>query len=142
MTGGANPKLIEVSAGIVFRDGKLLITQRLAKDHLGGLWEFPGGKRETGESGEACLKRELMEELGIEVRVGKIFDTVVHHYPEISVQLEFFLCRLPEGEPKAIGCQAMKWVNSDQLALHQFPDADKKLLEKIKSAPALWLDAD
>jgi mutator protein MutT len=61
---------VEVSAGLVFRNGKLLITQRYPNAHLGGLWEFPGGKRECDESFEACLARELREELGIEAAVG------------------------------------------------------------------------
>src|SRR5882672_7630583 len=76
------PISIEVAAGIVFRNGKILITQRRSQDHLGDLWEFPGGKREAEESFEDCLQRELMEELGIEVAVGELVDTVVHQYPE------------------------------------------------------------
>src|SRR5512134_3411193 len=64
---------VEVSAGLIFRAGKLLITQRHADSHLGGLWEFPGGKREPGETFEECLTRELQEELGIQVEVGTSF---------------------------------------------------------------------
>src|SRR5690606_22981070 len=71
---------IEVSAGLVFRDGKLLITQRFADSHLGGLWEFPGGKRETNETFEQCLVRELREELGIEVEVLDLVQTITHAY--------------------------------------------------------------
>jgi mutator protein MutT len=73
---------IEVSAGLVFRNGKLLITQRYTDAHLGGLWEFPGGKRECDETFEACLTRELREELGIDVRVGELVETIEHAYPE------------------------------------------------------------
>ena len=69
----AGTVVIEVSAGLIFRAGKLLITQRHADAHLGGLWEFPGGKRESGETFETCLARELREELGIEVEVGALF---------------------------------------------------------------------
>jgi 8-oxo-dGTP diphosphatase len=83
-------KVIEVSAGLIFRSGKLLITQRHARAHLGGLWEFPGGKREPGETFEQCLVRELREELGVEVVVGELFDTVEHAYPERTVSLKFF----------------------------------------------------
>src|SRR5580704_2374487 len=76
-----NRNVIEVSAGLVFRHGLLLITQRRPQDHLGGLWEFPGGKRHPNESDEDCLKRELIEELGIEVEVKELIDTVTHAYP-------------------------------------------------------------
>lgn len=131
-------KIIEVSAGLVFRAGKLLITQRHATAHLGGLWEFPGGKREPGETFEQCLVRELREELGIEVVVGALFETVEHAYPERTVLLKFFLCRLPHGEPQAIDCAAVKWVQRAELAAHDFPAADAGLLQKLQAATALW----
>src|SRR5712692_8874159 len=79
--------ITEVAAGLVFRDGRLLITQRQAGAHLGGLWEFPGGKREGPESFQACLRRELREELGIEVEVGELVETITHQYPEKTVGL-------------------------------------------------------
>jgi len=131
-------KIIEVSAGLVFRAGKLLITQRHATAHLGGLWEFPGGKREPGETFEQCLVRELREELGIEVVVGALFETVEHAYPERTVLLKFFLCHLPHGEPQAIDCAAVKWVQRAELAAHDFPAADAGLLQKLQAATALW----
>ena len=81
---------VEVSAALIFRDGKILITQRHAKSHLGGLWEFPGGKREPGETFEQCLVRELREELGIEVEVGGLFEDISHAYAEKTVQPEIF----------------------------------------------------
>ena len=139
MSADKNPALIKVSAGLVFNNGKLLITQRRPKDHLAGLWEFPGGKREPGESGEQCLERELMEELGIQVRVGKLIETIIHHYPEISVRLEFFQCQLIHGEPLPIGCQALEWVTASQLGDYTFPDADKKLLVRLREESGLWL---
>src|SRR5579871_5840657 len=80
--------VIEVSAGLVFRDGKLLITRRHAGAHLGGLWEFPGGKREANETFEGCLARELREELGIEVIVGEVLESLTHAYPEKTVTLK------------------------------------------------------
>ena len=131
-------KIIEVSAGLVFRSGKLLITQRHASAHLGGLWEFPGGKREPGESFEQCLGRELREELGVEVVVGELFDTVEHAYPERTVLLKFFLCRLPQGEPQPLDCAAVKWVTQEGLAVHEFPAADAFLLQRLQATAALW----
>jgi mutator protein MutT len=131
-------EVIEVSAGLIFRDGRVLITQRRAGDHLGGLWEFPGGKRYPGESYEDCLRRELMEELGIEVEVGEPFAAVTHDYPEKSVHLEFFLCQWRSHEPQAIGVADFAWVNREQLAKYSFPAADEQLLEKLKTTPLLW----
>ena len=131
-------KIIEVSAGLVFRSGKLLITQRHADAHLGGLWEFPGGKRESGESFEQCLVRELHEELGVQIQVGSLFEEVTHAYPEKTVHLQFFLCRLVRGEPQALGCAAVKWVTRDQLAAHEFPAADATLLLKLREDANLW----
>src|SRR5580698_8689421 len=88
-----NRKFIEVSAALIFRDKKLLVAQRHANAHLGGLWEFPGGKREAGETFEQCLVREIREELGIEISVGKLFEEITHAYPEKTVCLKFFTCR-------------------------------------------------
>ena len=130
-------QVIEVSAGLLFRSGKLLITQRHAAAHLGGLWEFPGGKREPGETFEVALVRELREELGVEVVVGELFESVEHAYPERTVLLKFFLCRLPQGEPQAIDCAAVKWVNHAELVAHDFPAADAGLLQKLQAA-TLW----
>ena len=83
---------LNVSAGLVFRGGRLLITQRHPLAHLGGLWEFPGGKQQPDESAENCLIRELREELGIEVIVGELLETIEHVYPEKTVRLKFFRC--------------------------------------------------
>jgi 8-oxo-dGTP diphosphatase len=131
MNSGGPP--IEVAAGLVFRDGKLLITQRPPESHLGGLWEFPGGKREAGESFEQCLRRELVEELGIEVEVHELLEDLTHHYPERSVHLKFFRCRWLRHEPRAILCHDWKWIGPEQLADYPFPAADARLLEKLRS---------
>lgn len=131
-------QIIDVSAGLIFRSGKLLITQRHADAHLGGLWEFPGGKREVGETFEQCLVRELREELGVEVQVDELLDELTHSYPERTVLLKFFACRLQKGEPQAIGCSALKWVGKQELADYSFPAADAKLLEKIRASADLW----
>src|SRR5437899_13014468 len=128
----AADQIIEVAAGLIFRDGKLLITQRRPHDHLGGLWEFPGGKRECNESFQECLARELREELGIEIEVGKLVDEITHVYPEKAVHLKFFGCRLLECEPQPIACHALAWVTRDQLSAYEFPAADARLLEKLK----------
>ena len=129
---------IEVAAGLIFRNCKLLITQRHTDAHLGGFWEFPGGKRELGETFEQCLAREVREELGVEVTVGKLFESVTHVYPEKTVHLKFFLCRLEAGEPKAIGCASFRWVSKAELKGFQFPAADEQLLKKLIISSEFW----
>jgi len=128
-----NQKNIEVSAALVFCNGKLLITQRNANAHLGGLWEFPGGKRETGETFEECLVREIHEELGTEISVGELFEEITHAYPEKTVHLKFFICELILGEPRLFGCAAFKWIGKSELADYEFPAADSQLLEKLRA---------
>ena len=129
---------IEVSAALIFRAGKLLITQRHAKSHLGGLWEFPGGKREAGETFEQCLVREIREELGVEIFVGELFEAIRHDYPEKSVHLKFFICKIFSGEPQPLDCAAVKWDDRSELEAHEFPSADAQLLEKLKSPRGAW----
>ena len=129
---------VEVSAGLVFRSGKLLITQRHANTHLGGLWEFPGGKRHDGETFEECLRRELREELGIEVEVRELIEEITHHYPEKSVHLKFFRCDWLRNEPQALGCNAFVWIEAQQLDQYAFPEADARFLEKLHDSPELW----
>ena len=135
---GAASEVIEVSAGLVFRDGLLLIAQRRPQDHLGGLWEFPGGKRHPGESAEDCLRRELMEELGIEVDIKELIESIEHDYHDKRVRLKFFRCLWRQHEPRAIGCHDFAWVQRDQLANYSFPAADERLLQKLLTTPDLW----
>src|SRR5215471_1274659 len=123
---------IDVAAGLVFRDGRLLITQRHPEAHLGGLWEFPGGKRELSESFEDCLVRELREELGIEVQVGKLVESLTHEYPGKIVHLKFFRCDWQEHEPRTLGCAAFKWVTANQLQHYSFPEADERLITLLQ----------
>lgn len=122
---------VDVSAALIFRNGQLLITERHADSHLGGLWEFPGGKRELDESFEACLIREIREELGVEISVGELFEEIAHDYPEKSVHLKFFLCTLLSGEPQPLDCAAIRWIARDELKKFEFPAADAQLLERL-----------
>jgi mutator protein MutT len=134
--------IIQVAAGLVFHDGKLLITQRRPDDHLGGLWEFPGGKLEPGESFDHCLIRELREELGIEVKVGHEVEDITHSYPEKTVRLKFFRCELIAGAATPIHCHALAWVGRGQLSTYQFPAADAHLLQTLDRTPLLWSGAN
>ena len=122
----------------MFRNGKLLITQRHADAHLGGLWEFPGGKREPGETFEQCLQRELHEELGCDVEVLDLIETITHAYPGKTVRLQFHRCRWLAHEPQPIGCAALHWVSREELAQFNFPAADAQLLDHLREARELW----
>jgi mutator protein MutT len=133
--------IIDVAAALVFRDGKLLITQRYADSHLGGLWEFPGGKREPEETFEACLIRELREELGIEVKVGGLVESLTHAYPEKTVHLKFYCCRWKQHEPQPLGCPAFKWVSAAELKDYAFPAADARLLDRLRRDKLIWEQA-
>jgi mutator protein MutT len=128
----------DVAAGLVFRDGKLLITLRYDDAHLGGLWEFPGGKLERGESFEECLLRELREELGIEVEIQELIETDTHAYPGKTVRLKFYRCRWVANEPRALGCADFKWVGAEQLKEFEFPAADAVLIERLEKEKGLW----
>lgn len=125
-------KQIEVSAALIFRDGKILITQRHTSAHLGGLWEFPGGKCEPGETFEQCLVREIQEELGIEIEVGQLLEEISHAYAEKTVRLKFFICKFISGIPQPLDCAAFKWIEKAEMAEFEFPAADARLLEKLR----------
>jgi len=134
--------VIDVAAGLIFRDGKLLITKRYDDAHLGGLWEFPGGKLEAKETFEQCLVRELREELGIEVTVRDLVESVTHEYPGKTVHLKFYVCEWQKNEPQALGCSECKWVKTEELKEHEFPDADARLLHRLQNESALWLKSE
>jgi mutator protein MutT len=130
--------IVDVAAALVFREGKLLITQRYADAHLGGLWEFPGGKREPNETFEDCLRRELREELGIEVAVGELVESLTHAYPEKTVHLKFYRCRWEKHEPQLLGCSAFRWVRAGELKDYAFPAADARLLGSLRENAGIW----
>lgn len=125
------PKPINVAAALIFHKGRLLITQRRADDHLPNLWEFPGGKVEPGETFEACLVREIREELGVEISVGQLVEDLTHSYPEKTVRLRFFDCRLISGEAQPIHVQALRWIARDALRDFEFPAADARLIDAL-----------
>ena len=127
--------MIDVSAALIFHNGRLLIAQRPNDSHLGGLWEFPGGKCEPNETFEQCLIREIREELGIDIAIGQLFDEITHAYPERIVHLKFFVCQWIGGKPQALDCASFKWVTKDELSQHDFPAADAQLLQKLLREP-------
>lgn len=124
--------MIAVVAGLIVRDGKLLIAQRPGDKHMGGRWEFPGGKIEKGESPEAALRRELSEELGIEVKVGRIYHAVMHSYPEKDVLLMFYRCSLMFGEPQPIEEADVRWIKESEIRLYNWAEADIPAVQWIE----------
>ena len=120
----------DVVIAIVVRDGKLLICRRKDEDRFGGYWEFPGGKREPGETVEQCLLREMMEELELKVEPIESLTEIEHDYPTIRVRLIPYLCKAT-GEPRAIACQRFAWVAPNELAGYRFPEANAPLLAQI-----------
>jgi 8-oxo-dGTP diphosphatase len=123
-------KTIVVTAAVVEHDGRLLVTRRQQGTHLEGYWEFPGGKCDPGETLETCLARELREELGVSAIVGAEILTTTHTYPDRSVELHFFQCRLRAPVPQ-MG-QEMRWVTRDELGDLPFPPADRELIHWLK----------
>lgn len=123
---------IVVLAAVVEMDDAFLLTRRLKGTHLAGTWEFPGGKCDAGETHEACLRRELIEELGVDAEIGEEIYTVTHEYPERTVELHFRRCAL-KGEPKAVLGQEMRWARRDELASLEFPEADRALIEQLRA---------
>ncbi len=135
----------EVTAGLI-RDeaGRLLIAQRPLEGLLGGLWEFPGGKREAGESLPDCLKRELREELAIAVDVGPLFAVVPHSFTHFSITLHAFECHYrgalpPYAEPQAIEALRWAWSREDQLEDYAFGKADRRLIAELRRRRATLL---
>jgi 8-oxo-dGTP diphosphatase len=130
------PSLVEVAAALV-QDaaGRYLITRRRAGSHLAGLWEFPGGKREPGETLEAALGRELTEELSARFVVGEKIHEVRWEYPERTVVLHFYRCRLESGTIEPRESQAMAWVEPERLGEFEFPPADRELIKWLRGVP-------
>ena len=124
---------VEVVAAIIRRADEILITQRPDGVHLARLWEFPGGKVEPGESLVSALHREIVEELGVKVRVNDEFFTVDHDYPTKSVRVHFFNCTILEGEPSPIGVADICWVKPQHLDNYRFPPADEGLIRRLRS---------
>jgi 8-oxo-dGTP diphosphatase len=124
---------IDVVAGVIRRDGLLLIAQRQAGDTLAGYWEFPGGKVERHEDLPMALRRELQEELGVEVLVGAQLHRVVHPYPDRDVRLYFYEVTLLNGEPRPIEAADLRWVRPNELLDYQFPEADRTLIEQLQA---------
>jgi 8-oxo-dGTP diphosphatase len=124
---------IVVTAAVIERNGRVLVTRRQQGVHLEGYWEFPGGKCDEGESHATCLARELREELDVDARVGKELFATTHAYDDRQVELHFLACELL-GEPRPMLGQEMRWVPRGELGGLQFPPADAELIAALTGA--------
>ena len=123
-----------IGVGVVLNsDGEVLIDQRLNEGLLGGLWEFPGGKQESGEDIEATVVRELQEELGIEVAVGECLLCVDHAYSHKKLRFEVYLCQWLSGDPQPLASQQVRWVAPQNLDQFPFPAANTKIIAALRA---------
>jgi 8-oxo-dGTP diphosphatase len=123
--------MILVAAGLIFKSGSLLITQRPAGKHGAFKWEFPGGKVESDEDPRKTLEREIEEELGIKVKAENIIETIHHRYPDRSVLLLFYRCQWISGEPEPIECNAIAWSDPAHLTDYDFLEADLDFIRRL-----------
>ena len=125
-----------VTAGVVWNSrGRFLVTQRPLDGLLGGLWEFPGGKQEPGETLEQCLQRELAEELNIEVAVKAPLTVVQHAYTHFRITLHAFHCDWISNQPQAVGCADWRWITIEDVERFAFSTADHKIIAALRD----WL---
>ena len=124
---------VVVSAGVVSVDGKILVARRKAGTHLERRWEFPGGKLEPGEAPQECLIREFREELDVRIEVGQVLEVIFHRYPERNVLLLMYSCKLVEGEPRAIGCEKLQWLEKKELDRLDWVPADRAFVRRLAS---------
>lgn len=124
---------INVTAGLIFQEGNILIAKRPQGYHLAGLWEFPGGKQEPDESLAECLEREIKEELDIEIRAERLFMTVRHEYEKKIVSLHVFECTHLNGNPRGLEGQEIKWVKPSELRQYEFPPPDQEVIGLLMS---------
>ena len=122
--------MVEVTAAIICKRGRVLICQRPADKRCGLLWEFPGGKLEEGETGEQCIRRECREELAAELAEIRPFAEVVYEYPGYAVHIQFYTAKLAAGEPVRREHAAFRWIKPEEAAEIEFCPADAKMLSE------------
>jgi A/G-specific adenine glycosylase len=123
-----------IGVGVIWNHQKqILIDKRRAEGSLGGLWEFPGGKLELGETLEDCIKREIQEELAIEIQVKEHLMTIEHTYTDFKVTLNVYHCDYISGEPQPLESDEIRWVTLDEIDQFPFPKANKKIIAALKN---------
>lgn len=122
---------IPVVAGFLRRGPQVLVGQRPENHSLAGLWEFPGGKIEPGETPEQALKRELQEELGIDADIGKLCLAASHSYGDVNILILFFEILYWKGEPKAKHHLMLEWIAPQDLGLRPIPEANRRMMDRL-----------
>ena len=125
--------MIEVVAALVERDGRFLACRRDTRKARGGMWEFPGGKVEPGETKEQALVRECREELAVTLSVGEVFMEVIHEYPDLTVRLTLFHATIADGVPQKLEHNDIHWIGVDEIPNYDFCPADKEVLRRLQN---------
>ena len=134
--------LKQVGVGIIWDQRKILIDRRLPTGTLAGVWEFPGGKLEPGESAKDCIAREILEELGLTVLVGAELMVIDHSYPTFDIQLIVHHCKFLGGTPQLIACDAVRWVTVAELNGYEIPAANAAIVARLQASPPPNFDHD
>ena len=129
--------MLVVAAGVIWRDGKVLLTQRRQGDTLGGMWEFPGGKIKTGESPIEAVVRECQEECAIVIEPVDILDVAFHSYPQRDILLLFYDCHWRSGEVQHLEVADHAWVLPSDVSGYELPPADVNVVRKIQERGAI-----
>jgi mutator protein MutT len=126
--------LKQVGVGIIWDRHKLLIDRRLPTGSLPGVWEFPGGKLEPGESATDCVAREILEELGLEVLVGEELMIINHSYPQFDIQLIVHHCKFLGGTPQLLACDEVRWITVAELNDYEIPAANAAIVAQLQAS--------
>ena len=126
------PDMVAVTAAILIHGNRILIARRPPGDRLAGLWEFPGGKLEMGETPRACLQRELWEEFGIQTRIGAFFDQTEYRYDHMAVRLLVFQAKIESGALHPRVHDAVRWVTPEQMTRYRFAPADRPIVARLQ----------
>ena len=125
--------MTQVVAALIWQNNRFLICRRPAHKTRGLLWEFVGGKVETGETKQQALMRECMEELAVKIRVDDVYMQLVHEYPDMTVELTLFNAAIVEGEPQLLEHSEIRYISVDEIDRFDFCPADVEILKKLKA---------
>lgn len=131
MKGSKPMPVLPCGVALIRRGREFLIAQRKEQDTFGSFWEFPGGGKDDGETFEECVRREIKEELGIDIAVEKKYMEIRRVHRERVIWLNFFLCTHLSGEPQPLECQKLVWADVDELKNFKFPPANQEVITRL-----------